>query len=1024
MTGSPDRDELYGAYLDELLGGKAIDPALYLNQAGVVDDNLLGKLRALYLAAKVVPEPAAPHTTAEGDELPFERLGDFRLLRRLGEGGMGTVYLAEQESLGRQVALKVIRPELFGSGSTSQRFQSEARSLARLQHPGVVTIFDFGVEQGIHYLAMEQVPGLDLGEYLQQMKDSGDAVPPSKAVRWTAEVARALQSVHDAGILHRDIKASNIRITPEGKAVLVDFGLAIEQGSDGPTRTKSFIGSPAYASPEQIRGTGSVDPRADVYSLGITLYRCITGILPFQADDLKALFRKILETDPIHPKVLVPGIPKDLDVVILHAMEKDRERRYQSAAELADDLDAVLEFRPIKARPPSRWRRLQQWTRQHRASAATLLTGAIAVVVGAIFLAVQAGSAARSLKDDAAQLVKSARVRVQEFVAMREEMSAQEIMVDNIQINMESNFLPAEQLAILDGAEDEVRQASLQRERLFHQVLDQLDLAQSLDPEVADADAVRAELYLTRYLESELLADSAASTFYLEQGEHFDDGTTLSRLQAFATLNLNINPPGPVQIYSFVFPEQSELIETGDHRVVPAPDPALPESTGVIPGTWCQRVLHDQGELRREDLIFNIEGSPIEGSVWVVSDNIHVRRGDRLISADGIAIAGGFEMDLLRRNISPDGFPEHALPAPRHFLFARGDQTFELESPDWVSLGIDLALPNEFLSQGNCVVEVYRDGVVQTIRIEAGVATQITSVPLLTHREGWTDFPPGPISLEFEPGLRLILVRRPGFEDFRLPMTLSTQQEINIDVQLHPLGTTPDGYRLVVPGPEWNQSPYWLKQTEVTSSDYLKFLNHPATLAKIQNSAQHTLFPRTFDTAANGGLWPKNADDTYALPNYWPSDWPIFGVSWFDAVAYAEWRTEQAQAAGLPHKFRLPTLSEFRIAGRGMTRWAYPYGSRYRPNWSNGCFSRPRPNPEPVLRYPVDESIFGIFDCSGSALEWLDAWWNKDQTQRFAGGGSWAQGGSTAAKTASGLGMLPNASAMETSFRLVLEIHD
>ncbi len=1014
------REEVYGAYLDELLAGRLPDPQQFLTKAGVEDAQLLRKLRALFVASKIVPKPATPEPADAGEEIPFQRLGDYRLIRRLGEGGMGTVFLAEQEALGRQVALKVIRADLFGSTTTSQRFQREARSLARLQHPGVVTVFDFGVEQGVHYLAMEQVPGRDLAEHLVQQDQEGTAIPPSEAVRWIAEVARALQCVHEAGILHRDVKASNIRITPEGKAVLVDFGLAIDQGGEGPTLTQSFLGSPAYASPEQIRGGRSLDPRADVYSLGVTLYRCITGVMPFAADDLKVLFRRILESDPPPPKHHSPGIPRDLDVVILHALEKDPERRYSSAAELADDLEALLRFQPIRARPPSRVRLLQQWARRHRASAAAMLTAAVAALIAVIFLATQASRNAAQIRTDAAGLIRSAAERVQEYLEMRQDMLAQERMVHTIEEAMETRYLSPLELRQLDGAQNEARQSALQRERLFHQILDQLDQAESIDAQVAGADAVRAELYLTRFLESEEVYDSASSTFYREQAERFDDGTTWNRLRPPARLALEVQPPGPVEIHTFLLAEQADIVAQGEHRLVPFHP--TDEDALVAPGTWCLRVLHPGKGVLREDLIYRLAGWPIEGCVLVAEDRGRLQRGDRLLAVDGIPILGDFERDLLIAGESPDGDPDRVVPPLRIFEFARGEQHFELQAPNWTSLGARLLLPEEMALEGDCEAQLWRDGQVLTTSLAAGTRVRITTVPLLSDSRAWTRHVPGEM-LAFEPGLRVLLLRRPGFEDLRLPLLLESDLETSYRVEMNPIGTTPDGFRLVDPGSYWHDyQPYWIMEHEVTSAQYLKFLNHAATQARIAQSAQPALHPRTFDTAASGGLWPRLGNGSYQLPADWQPDWPVFGVSWHDAVAYAEWRTTQAQAAGLRHRFRLPILGEFRIAARGLPKWLYPYGSRFRPNWSNCCFSRPRPRPEPILRYPVDESIYGVFDCSGSALEWLDAWWGQEQAQRFAGGGSWAQGGAIAAKPSSGLGMLPDATSMETSFRLVLEI--
>ncbi len=252
----------------------------------------------------------------EKNEVPFERLGDFRLLGRLDEGGMGSVYLAEQDSLDRVVALKIIRPELQGSRTATLRFEREAQALAQLRNPHLVTVHGAGTDRGVSYLAMEVVPGRGLDDLI------GTETPPwRRVVGWIAKLARALSYAHAQGIVHRDVKPSNIRITPDDEPLLLDFGIAYDMGADQTALTRTFAGSPTYAAPEQIdpRG-GRADGRTDVYGLGVTLYQCLTGHVPFGGGTVERIFQRTLTEDPKPPRDVNRSLPRDLDVLTLKAM--------------------------------------------------------------------------------------------------------------------------------------------------------------------------------------------------------------------------------------------------------------------------------------------------------------------------------------------------------------------------------------------------------------------------------------------------------------------------------------------------------------------------------------------------------------------------------------------------------------------------------------------------------------------------------------------------------------------------------
>lgn len=344
---------------------------------------------------------------------PFPgRLGDFVLLDRIGGGGMGIVYRARQQSLGREVALKLIRPENLYFPKARERFRRETEAVARLQHPGIVPIFTVGEEDGLPYFAMELVVGATLAEVIraqhgrapeslegrdlaqifrgqspaviEQVTSTFSGTWVQNVVRIAIQVAEALHHAHERGVLHRDIKPSNVVLTLDGRARLLDFGLATTREDAGNvTATGATIGTLFYMSPEHVAGAiDRIDERSDVYALGVTLYELLTLQVPFCEANAIQTRQAIVEgrADPIRARNR--AVPKDLEVVCLTAMERDPARRYPNAAAFARDLGNVLELRPIEARSPSAALRARRWVQRNPAFATAAALGLI-VAIGA-----------------------------------------------------------------------------------------------------------------------------------------------------------------------------------------------------------------------------------------------------------------------------------------------------------------------------------------------------------------------------------------------------------------------------------------------------------------------------------------------------------------------------------------------------------------------------------------------------------------------------------------------------------------
>jgi eukaryotic-like serine/threonine-protein kinase len=403
-------------YIQMLRGGRRHNRADFLTRhqsiAGILSERL-EDLEFVQYAMSPLAE-TGPRGEAIEDSLKSMQLGEYRIIREVGRGGMGVVYEAEQLPLGRRVALKVLPSTASLDPRQRQRFQVEAQAAALLHHEHIVPVFGVGCDQGMHYYAMQFIDGQSLTEVIRHLrpaepvaplnetrtsddspilengpvrspaaKSTGSSLTHRKHSQMVAQLgiqaALALEHAHEIGVIHRDIKPSNLLIDCRDHLWVADFGLArLPQDEHDLTRTGDLVGTLRYMSPEQLRGErGVIDARSDIYALGATLYELLTLRPAFEARDRNDLLRRILDEEPAHPRRLNPSISRDLETIVLKAMEKEPSARYGSARALADDLKRFLDNQSIQARRPSLFDRTVKWSRRHRAAVVATVTAVL-----------------------------------------------------------------------------------------------------------------------------------------------------------------------------------------------------------------------------------------------------------------------------------------------------------------------------------------------------------------------------------------------------------------------------------------------------------------------------------------------------------------------------------------------------------------------------------------------------------------------------------------------------------------------
>ncbi len=407
-------------YLDAMEAGQRPSREEFLARYPEFAESLEECLEALEFVHTVRPrlEESAPDPSGVAPISPGVPLGDFRIVREAGRGGMGIVYEAEQLSLGRRIALKVLPFALTVDSRQLQRFKNEARAAAHLHHTNIVPIYSIGCERGVHFIAMEYIEGQPLAALIADLRrqrtedketrrqgdketknvvnrtldQSGNPASLSPCLlvslselvaRLGVQAAEALEHAHQRGVIHRDVKPDNLLVDASGHLWVTDFGLALFQSENAPlTMSGDLVGTLRYMSPEQAQGKRDlVDHRTDVYSLGITLYELLTLRPAFDGSDRHELLLRISREDPPPPRRHNDEVPVDLETIVLKATAKQVGDRYATAQELADDLRRFLDHKPVLARRPTLWERIAKWARRHQAM---VRTGMVLLLLAAV----------------------------------------------------------------------------------------------------------------------------------------------------------------------------------------------------------------------------------------------------------------------------------------------------------------------------------------------------------------------------------------------------------------------------------------------------------------------------------------------------------------------------------------------------------------------------------------------------------------------------------------------------------------
>jgi formylglycine-generating enzyme required for sulfatase activity len=969
-------------YLEEKRAGRAPPIAEFARGHPEIEEHLRACLGIL---------SALPAESAAGAELA-EDFGDFRLLRVVGRGGMGVVYEAEQKSLGRRVALKVLPPLGARDPERAERFRREIAVTARLQDPGIVPVFEHGQVGGLPYYVMPLLEGEALDSVLRRFRAepaSGPLAGRNELALWVkrfAEIARALHGAHVLGVVHRDVKPSNLFLDRSGRVLVLDFGLTRTSSDETLSGSAAPLGTPRFMSPEQILAphTG-VDGRSDLFSLAATLYELLTLRPAFAGEGREAVFRAILAHDPVPPRRLDPRVPRDLEVVVLKALEKEPARRYATAGDFADDLERFLAYQPVRARPIGPLARLARRARRNPVAAGAFVLAGIGLVTSLVYPATQvlarerdvarlvseadrllasgdpggardralralahdpANVAARGLEQAAASALaarlererraeaeRAGRAALEAARAARQSVADEDGRIAGLRAQLAAERLvirPWSPLAAKGAVlELELREAAARaaREQATRDVLANLHTAQQLDPHEPEIRRELAHFAFDEFVAAEKRRDRPRMQILRPMVEAYveayDDGSLARAWEGRGSVAIESDPPG-AEVFLFRFEEKDGLS---------IPVPHSPEH-GSPPGYLDS--IRTRGP-------------------WT-----YVRIAERVPCEDGEALLPG---DLVVA-ICGDP-PERTGSVSEHAC-----------------------------TQESVWLEVLREGRWETLRMRPGVLAELPGTGVreelfrypcdTANRLGRTPL----ARRELPMGSYIVILRMEGFPDLRLPFEVARSENEELAATFFLAEDVGAGYAHVPAGPavlggdprarahreleERRLPDFFMARFEVTFAQYLEFVRARAATdladARSRLPCSGSGGKPLFELDDAGGIQPGRGANEAELPL--EPDQPVVGITFEDARAYCRWLTERE---GDPFvTYALPTEAEWEKAARGADGRIFPWGDGYDPTLARTGLSAWLVDSLPGGLYPADESVYGVRDLVGNVREYCE----------------------------------------------------
>jgi len=987
---------------------------------------------------------------APDDVHPGSIVDHFRISELLGRGGMGSVYRARDIELHRDVALKIVSIPYLSPDQALTRMRREARLLAQARHPHIVGVHQVGqTDGGQPYFVMDLIDGVPLSRILTLVRErrpaelrAADLLPAGAGrrdadagaggwveavVRLLLPIAEALQAAHRVGVVHCDVKPSNILVDRQGRAHLMDFGLARDADSVALSASLHGSGSPPYMAPEQLSGGagGNVTQATDVYALGATLYEALTLRRPFEADTVARTLWLVLHVDPRPVRAHNRSVGRDLETICLAALEKRPQDRYGTPAELAEDLRRALELKPIVRRPPNAVERLQRFVRRNPWRAAATAASALVLGVAAYALVSRFHEQRiERLKLEGYELAVALRPDLEHFAAVVAELQGlatddgdvrdlTQVLAEKRQreLTEELNGDARRLVAELERLGLDLSPAAEERARtLYAGALDVTNVGAASQPSIPEWNLIFRRAH-----------DAWSARLQARAAAGRDGPTARAGPPAgLSALAIDGTPGASVQL--FRYEPLDALVSGGETRLVPVPlqhrsgsasagdGPAgfEPAPTAIAPGSDVLLVEAvtpgspaASAGLAPGDMLVDVAGLGAGAGLYAAT---HGAGGDPLLRIERLGerlLRDELDLDVIqaRTAIGVELVARLAAgPEPAEIRVQRTSSGFD---PPLASL---LEILERQLPSADLPLRVVSDGQQREVRLEgpgvSGLTLWPTCYPLdLDPQDRVGELP---LALDgLEPGSYLLVVEAPDHEDLRLPVRLEPDCRAALRADLLPAGTSLPGFVYIPPGPWISGSDqpaggllptapreerwlggYWISRTEITVAQYAEFLAHPSTqpaIADGERARTHQRVPRrpVLDRPFGAKCRPRWAK---LGGSYVPAEHPerpVTEISCEDADAYCHWLT---LVTGDGWLFRLPTEDEWERAARGADGRTCPWGDvpvvRFARTMPAGDLLANASDDQvslvfqPVRRPTRDESPFGIRDAAGNVLEW------------------------------------------------------